>query len=95
MPSDNATLLRAATGLCLQSEETPTCAQILGHVGGDPDWLQNDETPLCPTCMSPMTFIAELEEGHDYATAPNFGGGGRGYVFHCDHCTKAAFLFQC
>ena len=81
VPDDGVPLLGAVTGLRPQTEETPTRTQVLGHVGGDPDWLQNDETPLCPACMSPMTLTAELEEGHDLATAANFGGGGRGYVF--------------
>jgi hypothetical protein len=95
VPDVGATLLRGTTGLRLESEETRTQAPILGHVGGEPDWLQNDETPLCLECASPMTFTAELEEGHDFATAANLGGGGRGYVFRCDHCRAAAFLFQC
>jgi hypothetical protein len=95
VPNDGVTLLRGSTGLHLQSEEAPTQAPVVGHISGDPDWQQNDETPLCSACTSPMTFTAELEEGHDFATAANFGGGGRGYVFRCDQCTTAAFLWQC
>ncbi|MQY10201.1 hypothetical protein SRB5_03080 [Streptomyces sp. RB5] len=30
-----------------------------------------------------MRFTAELEEGNDFATSANFGGGGRGYLFNC------------
>ena len=95
MPDEGIALLGGTTGLRLQAEETPTQAPILGHVGGHPDWLQSDETPLCSACASLMTFTAELEEGHDFATAANFGGCGRGYVFRCDRCTTAAFLWQC
>ncbi|MEU6512341.1 hypothetical protein [Streptomyces sp. NPDC046942] len=41
-----------------------------------------------------MTFTAELEEGHDFATSANFGGGGRGYLFDCQACHQTAFLWQ-
>jgi hypothetical protein len=96
VPAEGKTLLGATMGLRLQCEETPTRELIMGQVGGDPGWLQNDETPLCPECTSPMAFAAELQEGHDFATAAaNFGGSGRGYVFRCDHCMTAAFLWQC
>ncbi|MCZ0981704.1 hypothetical protein O1L60_29965 [Streptomyces diastatochromogenes] len=75
-------------------EHTPTRRPVLGRLGGAPDWLQDDETPLCPVCARHMAFTAQLEEGHDYATAANFGGGGLGYVFSCQHCGEAAFLWQ-
>ncbi|MFD5074216.1 hypothetical protein [Streptomyces sp. NPDC058371] len=41
-----------------------------------------------------MTFTVELEEGYASAASANFGGGGRGYVFHCLPCGEAAFLWQ-
>ncbi|MER5978572.1 hypothetical protein ABT142_18960 [Streptomyces sp. NPDC001857] len=41
-----------------------------------------------------MTFTAELEEGNDFTTSANFGGGGRGYLFNCQPCRQAAFLWQ-
>lgn len=94
VPAEGVTQLGATTRLRLQPEETATQAPSLGRVGGEPDWLQHDETPLCSGCSTPMTFAAELEEGYDFATAANFGGCGRGYVFRCDHCTTAAFLWQ-
>lgn len=94
VPTDDATLLGAATGLRRHPELAPTQARMLGRNSGEPDWIQNNETPLCSGCNAPMAFTAELEEGHDHRTAANFGGGGRGYVFHCDHCRRAAFLWQ-
>lgn len=68
---------------------------ILGSFGGDPQWLQADETPSCNICSKPMAFVAQLEEGPDHRTAMNFGGGGCGYVFKCD-CDRfsAKFLWQ-
>lgn len=95
VPDDGVSCVRGATGLRLLPDGSPMQAPVVGRVGGEPEWLQNDETPLCAVCVSPMTFTAELEEGPDFATAANFGGGGRGYVFRCDECTTAAFLWQC
>ncbi len=68
--------------------------EVLGQVGGRPAWLQNDETPLCGGCAQPMTFVVQLEEGHDHQTSMNFGGGGCGYGFRCGSCGTAAFLWQ-
>lgn len=69
--------------------------RILGQLGGRPSWLQADETPTCADCDRPMTFVVQLEEGHDDRTAMNFGGGGCGYGFRCSSCPSAAFLWQC
>lgn len=68
--------------------------EVLGQVGGRPAWLQNDETPECDSCTQPMTFVVQLEEGHDHRTSMNFGGGGCGYGFHCRACAAAVFLWQ-
>lgn len=67
---------------------------VLGQLGGLPAWLQFDETPTCAVCDLPMSFVVQIEEGHDYQTAINFGGGGCGYGFRCRSCTTAAFLWQ-
>jgi hypothetical protein len=68
---------------------------VLGQLGGEPDWLQSEETPDCDACNAPMRLIAQLEQGPDYETEMNFGGGGVAYVFECHDCGKAAkFLWQ-
>lgn len=65
---------------------------VLGKVGGNPLWLQSDETPECG-CGSQMRFVAMLEERG--GGGMNFGGGGVGYVFACTECQdKAKFLWQ-
>ncbi|MEU2428361.1 hypothetical protein ABZ611_02385 [Streptomyces sp. NPDC007861] len=94
VPAEGETLLGAVTALRPQSADAPADGPVLGQSGGEPEWLQNDETPACPSCAAPMTFTASLEEGHDSATAANFGGGGLGYVFTCRPCAEAAFLWQ-
>ncbi|WP_328399338.1 hypothetical protein OHS70_21010 [Streptomyces sp. NBC_00390] len=68
---------------------------VLGALGGEPYWIQDDETPNCPSCSHRMDFAALLEEGRDHNTAANFGGGGCGYAFTCAPCSEAAFLWQC
>ena len=79
----------------LWSEQTGRRAvDVLGQLGGDPAWLQFDETPTCGGCTGPMTFVVQLEEGHDHRTSANFGGGGCGYGFRCGPCGTAAFLWQ-
>ncbi|WP_185842197.1 hypothetical protein [Streptomyces sp. WAC 06725] len=96
VPSEGETLLGAVTALRAHPEDTtPTDEPALGRLGGEPDWIQHDETPDCPSCSARMTFTAELEEGYDHRTAANFGGMGRGYVFRCRGCGEAAFLWQC
>ncbi len=68
---------------------------VLGQLGGEPDWIQDDETPQCPACGQAMRLAAQLEEGPDYRTAMNFGGGCA-YVFACDcPAATARFLWQC
>lgn len=57
--------------------------QVLGQVGGRPSWIQGEEVPSCNACNEPMSFVAQLEEGPDAATAMNFGGGGCAYVYRC------------
>ena len=67
--------------------------EVLGGIGGEPSWLQSDETPACVDCARPMRFAAHLEEGHDNQTAINFGGGV-GYAFRCAEHPRAKFLWQ-
>lgn len=69
---------------------------ILGQIRGEPQWLQADETPGCALCGNPMRFLAQLEQGPDWQTEMNFGGGGCAYIFDCSCDTGSAkFLWQC
>lgn len=67
---------------------------ILGQISGSPVWLQDDDTPNCDCCGDKMHFVAQLEEGPDYETAMNFGGGC-GYLFDCAIGRTAKFITQC
>lgn len=69
--------------------------QVLGQLGGTPDFLQGDEIPQCSRCGKEMAFVAQLETGPEYQTEMNFGGGCA-YLFKCDVCDdQAKFLWQC
>jgi hypothetical protein len=62
---------------------------LIGQLGGEPSWMQGDETPDCPSCSRPMPLAAQL-----YERGANFGTG-EAYAFHCPACGTAAFLWQC
>ncbi|MFD0564354.1 hypothetical protein ACFQ2M_21825 [Kitasatospora saccharophila] len=87
--SDAPTLLPATA---LHPASHPDDRPEAGRVGGTPGWLQDPEIPSCPGCASPMEFAAQLENDD---TGINFGDDGRGYLFTCRPCTRAAFLWQC
>ena len=68
-------------------------SQVLGKIGGRPDWIQGDETPSCQ-CGERMVFVAQLE-CHG-GGGINFGDVGSGYAFVCPKCSHSAkFLWQC
>ena len=69
---------------------------VLGCLGGEPAWIQAEQTPSCDTCGQPMQFVAQLEEGPDAEAEMNFGGGGCAYVFVCKvDDASAKMLWQC
>lgn len=70
----------------------PRQRDVLGVLGGEPAWIQGDETPTCDTCGEAMTFVALLEQGPDHRTEINFGGGCA-YAFRCG-CGAAKMLWQ-
>jgi hypothetical protein len=70
--------------------------EVLGQILGTPTWIQADETPKCDACAKPMRFLAQLEQGPEWKTEMNFGGGGCAYVFDCSCAEHSAkFLWQC
>jgi len=69
--------------------------QVLGQLLGKPSWIQGDETPVCNDCNSNMRFVAQIEQGPNWETEMNFGGGGCAYSFDCACNSKAKFLWQC
>ncbi|MCZ7433806.1 hypothetical protein [Streptomyces sp. WMMC1477] len=89
---DAATYYDASTGWA-KTRDRPL-GDVLGQLGGEPSWLQGDETPTCARCGRRTAFVAQWEEGHDHRTAAYFGGGGCGYGFACEPCRESLFLWQ-
>jgi len=55
-------------------------------IGGQPDWIQNDEHPACTTCNNKMKFIIEIQTIEDLSNGSEslaFGDNGKLYVFAC------------
>src|SRR5438045_2956071 len=61
----------------------------LHKIGGEPDWIQDDETPQC--CGRPAIFYGQLGSlGGKYDLIDN----GIIYVFICRKCLKTHSVFQ-
>lgn len=70
-------------------------------LGGKPDWLQADETPICPDCGEPETFICQIDSIDDVVRDDEegtqtymFGDSGMIYVFFCFACGETDSVFQ-
>jgi hypothetical protein len=61
------------------------------RLGGDPQWIQGEEVPTCPTCRQRMTFYGQLDSiGDKYVVADC----GMIYVFFCFDCNQAHAIVQ-
>jgi hypothetical protein len=69
-------------------------AENAGHrhqLGGEPTWLQGDETPTCRDCGERMTFYGQLDSiGDDVVIADV----GLVYVFVCFNDFEARAIVQ-
>ena len=76
-------------------------------LGGEPDWEQGDDQPECPSCFTPMTFVAQIDSVEHWSNAnPHsrnpikhgqdfmFGDVGLIYVFFCFNCLKSQSMVQ-
>ena len=84
----------------------PDSLGLRSKLGGKPEWDQNDETPECPGCGEPMTFVGQIDSiEHNADHNPNqmdcgkqhymFGDVGIIYVFICFECLETQSVFQC
>jgi len=64
--------------------------KVASRIGGEPGWIQQDETPDCPRCGDPMAFVLQLAGTRDI----DFCDEGRLYSFACPHCSVSATLIQ-
>ena len=79
---------------------------LRSKLGGDPNWVQGDDTPACPQCGEPMSFVGQIDSiEHKEDHNPHrqeyreqdfmFGDVGVIYVFFCFDCSETKSVFQC
>lgn len=71
-----------------------TLVTVIGNrnkIGGIPDWIQEDETPVCPSCGELMTFYGQLDSIDPEHAIDDCG---MIYVFICLHCSKSTTILQ-
>jgi hypothetical protein len=61
------------------------------RLGGEPTWVQDDQTPVCSQCHLPMTFYGQLDSINDDF---NIADCGLIYVFVCFDDYEAKALVQ-
>jgi uncharacterized protein YwqG len=71
-------------------------------LGGEPEWIQEEENIKCPICKRKMSFIGQIDS-IDYGKNVNkdndqqlyiFGDVGMIYIFFCFDCLKPKSIFQ-
>jgi hypothetical protein len=68
----------------------------LMHLRREPDWIQSDETPVCPKCGGPTKFLGQFDSTFDRETEGHFPYGVA-YAFLCrDECSPEGsyLMFQ-
>ena len=86
----------------------PDALGLRSKLGGEPTWIQEDETPTCPACRTEMTFIGQIDSiEHQSAENPHqvnalsdeqrymFGDVGLIYVFLCLEDLETQSIVQC
>lgn len=61
LPEIKVTLARCAWGQCAVSLKYPENLGLRTKLGGEPDWIQEPETPFCAECDTPLTFVAQID----------------------------------
>ena len=105
LPELNVELSLAGNSKPLSQEADKPGPGARTKFGGSPDWIQNNQTPICARCKKPMTFVAQidsvsaaqnelgraLEEHNSYM----FADTGMIYVFWCGKCNATHSMLQC
>lgn len=86
----------------------PDSLGLRTKLGGEPDWIQTNETPHCPSCKQKMSFVGQIDSiEHDSEFNPHridsvspeqeymFGDVGMIYIFFCFDCLESESVFQC
>ena len=68
--------------------------------GGEPTWIQEDDTPHCTECQKKMSFVGQIDSIDNLPENKNivddymFGDCGMIYVFFCFDCSTTNSVFQ-
>lgn len=60
-------------------------------LGGEPDWIQDEEVPLCKSCKRKMIFYGQLDSIGDSICLADCG---MVYVFVCFSCLETQSVLQ-
>lgn len=60
-------------------------------LGGEPDWIQAEDVPFCPTCEQEMTFYGQLDSIGDEI---DLADCGMIYLFVCFDCFEVKAVLQ-
>ena len=60
-------------------------------IGGEPDFLQEEESVVCPSCAQKMTFYAQIDSVGDEVCLADVG---MIYVFVCFDCFTTKSVLQ-
>lgn len=72
------------------------------RLGGEPEWIQNEDRPFCEECDNDMALFAQfkslpadLAKANSELNAYVFGDQGALYVFTCPTCSTFKTEWQC
>ncbi|MDX9701455.1 MAG: DUF1963 domain-containing protein [Candidatus Auribacterota bacterium] len=60
-------------------------------LGGEPDYIQSKEVPICPECRKEMIFYAQLDSLNDEFCIADCG---MIYIFICFDCNNVVSFIQ-
>lgn len=93
---NNQTFMKDAAYRFVSTSDEEKIRESFLKIGGNPEWMQNDEHPICPTCGKPMVFVIEINSDESISNGKNvlmFGDLGKIYVFSC--CDNVSVQMQC
>jgi hypothetical protein len=70
--------------------------KALVKIGGMPNWIQDEEWPVCPNCKNKMLFVCQVNTDESISNgkfSQAFGDSGTLYVFNC--CKYVSTVMQC
>ena len=107
LPELHVALDRVPAGQRAVPLDYPDNLGLRTKLGGEPEWIQGEESPNCPHCDKTMTFVAQIDSvEHDSRHNPlrrdclgeqdyMFGDVGMIYVYFCFECCTPACVHQC